>query len=499
MYFAADPATDYVQKGITMFSNIHSDQIDLSAPAPVREPQRQYYFIEKCRKLLRKKTEESGRTFTACIKTFGCQMNARDSEKLRGILECVGYEIVEQEEADFVLYNTCTVRENANLKVYGHLGYLSSLKKKNPGMVIALCGCMMQEPSVVEKIRTSYRFVDLVFGTHNIYKFAELLTEALQSDTMVIDIWKDTDQVVEDLPAERTYPFKSGVNIMFGCNNFCSYCIVPYVRGRERSRRPEDIIHEIEALVADGVVEVMLLGQNVNSYGKNLEEPVTFAELLRQVEQIPGLERIRFMTSHPKDLSDELIQVMKESKKICRHLHLPLQSGSSRILKVMNRKYTKEQYLALAEKLRMEMPDLSLTTDIIVGFPGETEEDFQETLDVVRRVRYDSAFTFIYSRRTGTPAASMEDQVPEPVVKDRFNRLLSLVQEISQEMSLKVQGQTLPVLVESVNEQDASLVTGRLGNNLLVHFPGTRDLIGKIVHVFLKECKGFYYIGELQE
>ena len=480
-----------------MYNEIDFTAIDLALPAPQEEPGRQYYYIAKAKEILAQRMAQNGRPLTACIKTFGCQMNARDSEKLRGILELAGYELTEKEEADFVLYNTCTVRENANQKVYGHLGYLSSLKKKNPQMVIALCGCMMQEEKVVEKIRSSYRFVDLVFGTHNIYKFAELLVTALESQRMVIDIWKDTDKIVEDLPTERTYSFKSGVNIMFGCNNFCSYCIVPYVRGRERSRRPEDIIREIEKLVADGVVEVMLLGQNVNSYGKNLEEPITFAQLLRQVEQIEGLERIRFMTSHPKDLSDELIQVMKESKKICPHMHLPLQSGSSRILKIMNRRYTKEQYLALAQKLREAIPDISLTTDIIVGFPGETEEDFQETLDVVRQVRYDSAFTFIYSKRTGTPAAAMENQVPDDVVKDRFNRLLALVQEISQEMSLRVEGQTLPVLVESINEQDTSLVTGRLGNNLLVHFPGTEDMIGTIVDVYLKECKGFYYIGEV--
>jgi tRNA-2-methylthio-N6-dimethylallyladenosine synthase len=389
------------------------------------------------------------------------------------------------------------VRENANLKVYGHLGYLSNLKKKNPEMVIGLCGCMMQEPEVVEKIKKSYRFVDLIFGTHNIYKFAELLVTSFESERMVIDLWKDTDKIVEDLPTERTYSFKSGVNIMFGCNNFCSYCIVPYVRGRERSRKPEDIINEIRKLVADGVVEIMLLGQNVNSYGKGLDEEITFAQLLQRVEQIEGLERIRFMTSHPKDLSDELIEVMKHSKKICRHLHLPLQSGSSEILKRMNRKYTKEQYLALADKLRREIPDLAITTDIIVGFPGETEEDFQETLDVVRRVRYDSAFTFIYSKRTGTPAAAMENQVPEDVVKDRFGRLLTLVQDISKEMAEKIEGEIQPVLVEQINEHDDSLVTGRLSNNLLVHFPGTKELIGKIVKVHLKECKGFYYTGEI--
>ena len=464
---------------------------------PATEPERQYYFIDKARKLLEQRSKDAGRPLTFCVTTFGCQMNARDSEKLVGILEQIGYvEESDEEKADFVIYNTCTVRENANQRVYGRLGQLGRIKKKNPHMMIALCGCMMQEPEVVEKLKKSYRFVDLIFGTHNIYKFAELLETRMESGRMVIDIWKDTDKIVEDLPVERKYPFKSGVNIMFGCNNFCSYCIVPYVRGRERSRDPKAIIREIEKLVADGVVEVMLLGQNVNSYGKTLEDPITFAQLLQEIEKIDGLERIRFMTSHPKDLSDELIRVMAESKKICRHLHLPVQSGSTRILEKMNRRYTKEGYLDLAKRIKSAIPDISLTTDIIVGFPGETEEDFQETLDVVRKVRYDSAFTFIYSKRTGTPAAVMENQVPEEIVKDRFNRLLALVQEIAQEMSRRVEGQTLPVLVESVNEQDAALVTGRLSNNLLVHFPGDENLIGKIVNVYLKECRGFYYLGE---
>ena len=433
---------------------------------------------------------------TFCVTTFGCQMNARDSEKLRGILLEIGYEEASEEEADFVIFNTCTVRENANTRVYGRLGQLKSHKKKNPHMLIGLCGCMMQETVVVEKLKESYRFVDLIFGTHNIYKFAELIVTAMESDSMTIDIWKDTDQIVEDLPVERKYSFKSGVNIMFGCNNFCSYCIVPYVRGRERSREPKEIIREIEQLVADGVVEVMLLGQNVNSYGKNLKEPVTFAQLLEEVEKIEGLERIRFMTSHPKDLSDELIEVMGRSKKICKHLHLPLQSGSSRILKIMNRRYDKEHYLELVDKIRAAVPDIALTTDIIVGFPGETEEDFEETMDVVRKVRYDSAFTFIYSKRTGTPAASMEEQVPEDVIKARFDRLLKEVQKISAEKAGALTGQTLPVLIEEQNEQDASLVTGRLSNNSVVHLPGTADMIGKILDVKLTECRGFYYLGE---
>ena len=465
---------------------------------PATEPERQYYFIKKCRQIVQRINKERG--FPLCYKTvtFGCQMNARDSEKLAGILEQIGYvEEPEEEKADFVIYNTCTVRENANQRVYGRLGQLGRIKKKNPHMMIALCGCMMQEPHVVEKLKTSYRFVDLIFGTHNIYKFAELLATRMESGRMVIDIWKDTDKIVEDLPVERKYPFKSGVNIMFGCNNFCSYCIVPYVRGRERSRDPKAIVREIERLVADGVVEVMLLGQNVNSYGKTLEQPITFSELLKEIEKIEGLERIRFMTSHPKDLSDELIQVMAESKKICRHLHLPVQSGSTRILKKMNRRYTKEGYLDLVNRIKTAIPDISLTTDIIVGFPGETEEDFQETLDVVRKVRYDSAFTFIYSKRTGTPAAVMEDQVPEDVVKDRFNRLLKEVQEISAEVCAVHEGTVQTALVESVNDHDSSLVTGRLSNNLLVHFPGDASMIGKFYQVRLNDCRGFYYIGEL--
>ena len=451
--------------------------------------------MAKCQGWVREFEQKKGRRPTAFIQTFGCQMNARDSEKLLGILEEAGFVQGADENSDFVLYNTCTVRENANLKVYGRLGYLGGLKRKNPDMLIALCGCMMQEPQVVEKIRKSYRHVDIIFGTHNIFRLAELIFRRLTEKKMVVDIWEGTDAIVEDLPVERKYPFKSGVNIMFGCNNFCSYCIVPYVRGRERSRNPEDIIHEIEGLVADGVVEVMLLGQNVNSYGKTLEEPITFAELLRRVEQIDGLERIRFMTSHPKDLSDELIEVMKNSRKICKHLHLPVQSGSSRILKQMNRKYTKEQYLELVDKLRAAVPDISLTTDIIVGFPGETEEDFQETLDVVRRVRYDSAFTFIYSKRTGTPAAAMEDQVPEDVVKDRFDRLLKEVQDIAAQVVKRDEGTVQKVLVEEMDTHEPGYVTGRLSNNTVVHFQGDASLIGQIVDVSLDEARGFYFMG----
>ena len=471
---------------------------ETASEAPLQEPDRQYYFIEKAKDIFAEKCKEADRTLTFCVTTFGCQMNARDSEKLVGILEQIGYvEEPDEEKADFVIYNTCTVRENANLRVYGRLGQLGRIKKKNPHMMIALCGCMMQEPEVVEKLKKSYRFVDLIFGTHNIYKFAELLTNSMQSDRMVIDIWKDTDKIVEDLPVERKYSFKSGVNIMFGCNNFCSYCIVPYVRGRERSRDPKAIVREIERLVADGVVEVMLLGQNVNSYGKTLEHPVTFAQLLEMLEDVEGLKRIRFMTSHPKDLSDELIETMAKSKKICHHLHLPLQSGSSRILKAMNRRYDKEKYLNLVDKIRTAIPDISLTTDIIVGFPGETEEDFEETLDVVSKCGYDTAFTFLYSRRSGTPAAEME-QIPQDVAKERFNRLLALVQQEGRIRSSRFEGSVQEVLVEE-ESREKGIFTGRTEYNLLVHFPGTADLLGKYVKVSLDECHGFYYMGSLVE
>ena len=447
-------------------------------------------YIEKLRALYK------GKPHAYFIETLGCQMNAKDSEKFAGILQEIGFtEAASERDADFILYNTCTVRENANQRIYGRLGQLKNLKAGKPGLRIALCGCMMQEPDEVDTVRRKYSFVDIVFGTHNIFKLAELMYRRETGDGMVIDVWEGTDEIVEDLPAVRKYPFKSGVNIMYGCNNFCSYCIVPYVRGRERSRLPEDILSEIRMLSEDGVKEVMLLGQNVNSYGKTLEVPVSFSELLRRVAEVPGIERVRFMTSHPKDLSDELIRTIAETPRVCHHFHLPLQSGSTRILERMNRRYTREKYLEITEKLREAVPDISLTTDIIVGFPGETEEDFLDTLDMVERVRFDSAFTFIYSKRTGTPAASMPDQVPEDVVKDRFDRLLARVQAIGQEMSGRDVGKILPVLPEEINRQDSSMLTGRLDNNTVVHFPGDPKLIGSIVPVLLTESRGFYYIG----
>ena len=461
-----------------------------------QESKVQLEYIEKCKELVRARYDHQPAFF---IQNAGCQMNSLQTETVAGIVKKMGYEeVFKEENADVVIYNTCTVRENANLKIYGHLGHLKSIKKQKKEMKIVLFGCMMQEPEVIEKIHKDYSFVDLVFGTHNFHKFPELFYRSLNTEGQIIDVWKESDEIVEGMPADRKYSFKTGVNIMFGCNNFCSYCIVPYVRGREKSREPEAILQEIRELVADGVTEVMLLGQNVNSYGKTLENPITFAQLLQQVEEIEGLKRIRFMTSHPKDLSDELIETMAKSKKVCHHLHLPMQSGSSRILKIMNRRYDKEKYLELVQKIRTAIPDISLTTDIIVGFPGETEEDFQDTLDVVDKCDFDTAFTFIYSKRSGTPAAKMENQIPEDVVKNRFDRLLSLVQEKGRQASSRFQGTVQEILVEE-ESKEKGIYTGRTEYNLLVHFPGCRDLLGKYVKVRLDTCKGFYYFGTLVE
>ncbi|MEE3468357.1 MAG: radical SAM protein [Eubacterium sp.] len=520
-----------------MWNKTLFESIDITGPAPESEPARQYYYMKKCREWADAEKETLGRPLTYFAETLGCQMNAKDSEKMTAILEYIGYVpggVLEKKDgkgidADFVLYNTCTVRENANQKIYGHLGFLKNQKEQHPTMKIALCGCMMQEEDEIEKVRKSYPFVDLVFGTFNIYKLAELLYEQITTQKRVMDVWNEPREIVEDLPGKRKYDFKTGVNIMYGCNNFCSYCIVPYVRGRERSRHPEEILEEIRGLVAEGVTEVMLLGQNVNSYGKtyvdagaqpgmqgaagedaqpaagaqaaviravDAQDMTTFAQLLRQVNEIEGLRRIRFMTSHPKDLSDELIEAMATCDKVCDHLHLPLQSGSSRILRKMNRSYDKELYLSLVDRIRTRMPEIALTTDIIVGFPGETEEDFLDTLDVVDRVGYDSAYTFIYSKRTGTPAARMPEEVPADVIKDRFDRLLDLVHRKSEALFAARLGRTYEALVEEVNDHDPSMVSARLSNNALVHLVAPATYVGHYVNVRLVENKGFYYIGE---
>lgn len=439
-----------------------------------------------------------GKGLKYCISTFGCQMNARDSEKIEGMLQQIGYTKTENEvEADFVLYNTCCVRENAELKIYGRLGALKGIKRKNPNLMIALCGCMMQQDIVLDNLKKNFKFIDIIFGTYNIYKLPELLQTRLETQESVIDIWDSYQDIVEDLPDTRKFDFKACVNIMYGCNNFCTYCIVPYVRGRERSREADDIIKEIEGLVAEGVSEIMLLGQNVNSYGKNLETPVTFAQLLKRINEIEGLKRIRFMTSHPKDLSDELIEVIASSDKVCNSVHLPVQCGSSRILKKMNRHYTKEGYLELVRKLKAAVPNVELTTDLIVGFPGETEEDFQDTLDVVKEVHYASAFTFVYSKRTGTPAATMEEQVPEEVSKDRFNRLLEIVNAQSLATLEKYVGQTVEVLFEEISKHNEEVLSGRTETGLLVNTPAPKEMLGKYVNVKIVANKTHYLIGEL--
>ncbi|MCL2575186.1 MAG: tRNA (N6-isopentenyl adenosine(37)-C2)-methylthiotransferase MiaB [Defluviitaleaceae bacterium] len=432
---------------------------------------------------------------TACVVTYGCQMNARDSEKFSGMLFEMGYDLTNDEQAaDLVIFNTCCVRENAENKLYGNLGNLKEKKRANPHFKIVLAGCMMQQDIVVDKIKQSYNFVDVIFGTHNIYRFPELLYSHFETGDSIVDVWENATEIVEDLPSLREYPFKAGVNIMYGCNNFCTYCIVPYVRGRERSRKPADILAEIKVLAANGVTEIMLLGQNVNSYGIGLECGTTFAQLLYMVNDVEGIARIRFMSSHPKDMTDDVVFAMRDLPKVCKMLHLPFQAGSSRLLKLMNRKHTKEWYIDLIDRVKANIPDIALTTDIMVGFPGETEEDFQHTLDVARHVRFSSAFTFIYSRRHGTPADLMENQVDENVVKDRFNRLVTEVNAISLELNEGRVGKTLSILVES--EGKNGVLNGRADDGSLVHFEGDKALIGKYVDVRITEAKTFYLIGE---
>lgn len=441
------------------------------------------------------------------IVTFGCQMNARDSEKLAGVLFDKGFKEIDDEAlADIVIFNTCTVRENANQKLYGHIGQLKSSYLKNKNKIIGICGCMMQEKDEVLKIKEKYPYVKLIFGTHNIDEFGNLIDEIITSNERIIKVYDEASSVEKVLPTKRVYDFKCGINIMFGCNNFCTYCIVPYVRGRERSRDVDTIISEIKNVVKDGVIEVMLLGQNVNSYkGKASDkycfannDSVTFHELLNEVCKIDGLKRVRFMTSHPKDLSDDLIDTIKNNKKVCRHIHLPVQSGSDKILMQMNRHYDRKHYLDIVKKIRDNIEDVAITTDIIVGFPGETEKDFSDTLSLIEEINYDSVFTFEYSKRTGTKAAEMDCQVPTDVVKERFSRLLRVVEDCSGKNTLKYEGRIMDVLVESEDKISGKL-TGRLSNNYLVHFDGDKSLIGKIVNVKIVKSRGFYFEGEYKE
>jgi tRNA-2-methylthio-N6-dimethylallyladenosine synthase len=449
---------------------------------PTEEITRQAEFLQQVREL------NVGVLKKYSISTFGCQMNENDSEKLAGMLAEMGYvESEKVEDSDVILYNTCCVRENAELKVYGHLGSLKKLKEENPDIIIAICGCMMQQQQVVDQIKRKYRHVDLIFGTHNIYKFPELLYSAISSKKSIVDIWESAGIITENMPIERKDGLKAWVTIMYGCNNFCSYCIVPYVRGRERSRKVDDIVNEIRTLGQQGYKEITLLGQNVNSYGKDLDESFSFAKLLYEINKVHGIERIRFMTSHPKDLSDELVIAMKECDMVCEHLHLPIQSGSTKVLKEMNRNYSKEQYMELAKKIKSQIPDISLTTDIIIGFPGETEDDFLETLDVVERVGFDSAYTFLYSKRTGTPAAENSDQITEEVKKDRFERLIAVQNRISKEINDDLVGKSVEVLVEGLSKNNTEMYTGRTSTNKIVNFRGNEDIVGKQVIVKIEK------------
>ncbi|WP_202710929.1 tRNA (N6-isopentenyl adenosine(37)-C2)-methylthiotransferase MiaB [Sporosalibacterium faouarense] len=432
------------------------------------------------------------------IVTWGCQMNEHDSEKMAGMLEEMGYVNTDDiQHTDLIIYNTCLVRENAELKVYGNLGELKALKRDKPDLIIAVSGCMMQKKEVRDVIKQKYRFVDILFGTHNLHKLPEFIANHNQTSKMIVDVWEDGGEIVEGLPAHRKHGFKAFVNIMYGCNNFCSYCIVPYTRGRERSRNPEDIVKEIEKLAKEGYKEITLLGQNVNSYGKTLENKVTFAELLRMIDKIEGVERVRFMTSHPKDLSEELIYAMRDCDTVCEHFHLPFQAGSNRVLKIMNRKYTKEKYLEIVGRLKEEVPNVSITTDIIVGFPGETDEDFEETLDVVRKVGFDSAFTFLYSIREGTPAADMENQVPDDIKRERFQRLLDTLRPLSHEANQHYVNEVVEVLIENVSKNNDDVLSGRTRTNKLVHFAGTKDLIGQLVNVKIDEAKTWTLEGHI--
>lgn len=431
------------------------------------------------------------------IVTHGCQMNEHDSEKIAGILENMGYIKGKGiEDANIVLYNTCTVREGAEEKVYGKLGYIKHLKKSNPDLLLGICGCMAQ--SSKEKILAKAPYVDLIFGTHNIHQLPQLLEQALERNGTVVEVWDDKGDEIPEVPVTREGNYKAYIAITFGCNNFCSYCIVPYVRGREKSRSPEEILKEVTQLASEGYKEIMLLGQNVNSYGKDLNGNYGFIELLQDINKIDGIERIRYMTSHPRDFSVEMVDIIKNLSKVCEHFHLPIQSGSNRILKAMNRGYTKEHYLELTEKIRKDIPNATITTDIIVGFPGETEEDFQETLEVVNTVKYDAAFTFMYSPRTGTPAATMVNQVDKMLKKERLQRLINLQEEITQTKNKEMVGKVYEVLVEGISKNNPNRLSGRTRGNKVISFEGDMSLVGTLVQIEVKKALAHSLIGEIK-
>ncbi|MBU5669045.1 tRNA (N6-isopentenyl adenosine(37)-C2)-methylthiotransferase MiaB [Peptoniphilus sp. MSJ-1] len=433
----------------------------------------------------------------ALVITHGCQMNEHDSEKITWLLEKMGYSFVNEiEEADFIIVNTCSVRHSAEDKVYGQLGNLKNLKNRKKNLKIAVCGCMMQRKESRDYVIEKFPNVDIIFGTNNIWKLPELIYSSYNGKKLSIDIEDNPVSIDDELGANRLYSFKSYVNIMYGCNNFCSYCIVPYTRGRETSRRPGEILREIENLAKNGTKEVTLLGQNVNSYGKNFENGYAFYNLLEEINEIKGIERIRFMTSHPKDISDELIYSFKNLDKLSNFLHLPVQAGSSRVLKLMNRKYTKEDYLRKIDKIKSVNPDIALSTDLMVGFPGETEEDFADTLDLAKKVEYDTSFTFIYSIRENTPAANRPDQVPDKVKHERFERLLDVLYPIQEKKNKAFIDKTVDVLVEDVSKKDNENVSGRTDEFKLVNFKGSKDDIGKILKVKINNANSFSLAGE---
>ena len=459
----------------------------------------QQEYINKIKKL------NVGKNLKYTILTMGCQLNENDSEKISGMIEEMGYTKTNKiEEANLIAFNTCCVRENAEDKLFGKLGEVKKYKEAN-GTIIAIGGCMMQEKHIVEKLKQSYPFFDVVFGPHTLYKFPEDIYETIINKKRIEDILDIDGEVIEGLPIRRDDNIKASVAIMNGCNNFCSYCIVPYVRGRERSRYAKDIIAEIQCLAKEGYKEITLLGQNVNSYmrvererGENVGEIDSFAKLLREVNKIEGIERIRFISPHPKDFTDDVIEAIKDCQKVCKIIHLPLQAGSSEILKTMNRKYTKEQYLALVDRMKAKIPGVVFSTDIIVGFPGETEEDFEETLDVVQKVCFEQVYMFIYSRRVGTPADKMENQISEEIKHARFNRLKQLVESQIQENNQKYVGTVQKVLVEGKSKTNENMLTGGTDTNKVVNFEGTDDLIGKIIELKILSEHMWYLKGEIK-
>ena len=457
------------------------------------EMEKQQDIIHK----IRLENQAANKTPLAFVETYGCAQNENDSERICGMLSDMGYGFCDSaEDADLVLYNTCAVRENAELRVFGNLGALKHIKRKKPSMIIGVCGCMMQQEHIAEQIKKKYKHVDMVFGTHVVYRFPQILNDVIASGR-VVDIEDSEGRIFEGITSKRQAPPLAKIPIMYGCNNFCTYCIVPYVRGRERSRSVQNILSEVREVATQGYCEVMLLGQNVNSFGKDLDEPVTFAQLLEEVCKIEGIERIRFMTSHPKDISDELIEVMAKEDKICKQLHLPVQCGSDRILKKMNRSYTREKYLEIVRKVREKMPDIVLTSDVIVGFPGETNQDFEETMSILKEVEYDMIFSFIYSKRKGTPAAEMEDCLTDEEKHRNFERMVEFQNGISKKKNDAYFGKHEKVLVEGLSKTNPEFLSGRTDGGKIVNFKGNVNLVGKIVNVKITEVKTWSLLGEL--